>query len=107
MGQKVRKRGTDNVLVDLGFEDAKELLTAKATLALKLNRILEERKLTQVETAELLGMPQSKVSQIKNYKLQNISLERLMQALVALDQRVEILVRASRRQEDAAIAVAV
>ena len=106
MGQKIRKRGTDNVLVDLGFEDAKEL-TAKATLALKLNRILEERKLTQVETAELLGMPQSKVSQIKNYKLQNISLERLMQALVALDQRVEILVRASRRQEDAAIAVAV
>ena len=74
---------------------------------MKLNRILEERKLTQVEAAELLAMPQSKVSQIKNYKLQNISLERLMQALVALDQRVEILVRASRRQEDAAIAVAV
>ena len=106
MGQKIRKRGTDNVLVDLGFEDAKEL-TAKATLALKLNRILEGRKLTQVEAAELLGMPQSKVSQIKNYKLQNISLERLMQALVALDQRVEILVRASRRQEDSAIAVAI
>ena len=106
MGKKVRKRGTDNVLVDLGFEDAREL-TAKATLALKLNRILEARKLTQVEAAELLAMPQSKISQIKNYKLQNISLERLMQALVALDQRVEILVRASRRQEDAAIAVAV
>ena len=30
MVKKVRKRGTDNVLVDLGFEDAKEL-TAKAT----------------------------------------------------------------------------
>ena len=104
--KKIRKRGTDNVLVDLGFEDAREL-TAKATLALKLNRILEARKLTQVEAAELLAMPQSKISQIKNYKLQNISLERLMQALVALDQRVEILVRASRRQEDAAIAVAV
>ena len=76
-------------------------------MALKLNRILEERKLTQVEAAELLAMPQSKVSQIKNYKLQNISLERLMQALVALDQRVEILVRASRRREDSAIVVAV
>ena len=45
-------------------------------------------------------MPQSKVSQIKNYKLQNISLERLMQALVALDQRVEILARASRGGQD-------
>lgn len=106
MVQRVRMRGTDNVLVDLGFEDAKEL-TAKATLALKLNQILGERKLTQAEAAEILGMPQSKVSQIKNYKLQNISLERLMQALVALDQRVEILVRASRRREDPAIAVAI
>lgn len=106
MARKGRKRGTDNVLADLGFEDAKEL-TAKATLALKVNRILAERQLTQVEAAELLGMPQSKVSQIRTYKLQNISLERLMQALVALDQRVEVVVRASPRREDRTIAVVI
>ena len=104
MARKGRERGTDNVLADLGFEDAEEL-TAKATLALKVNQILTERGLTQVEAAELLGMPQSKVSQIKNYKLQNISLERLMQALVALDQRVEIVVKPVRRRELPVIAV--
>lgn len=106
MARKGRERGTDNVLADLGFEDAEEL-TAKATLALKVNQILAERELTQIEAAEILGMPQSKVSQVKNYKLQNISLERLMQALVALDQRVEIVVRPSSHEDDSAIAVAI
>lgn len=104
MARKSRERGTGNVLADLGFEDAEEL-TAKATLALKVNRILAERHFTQVEAAKRLGLPQSKISQIRNYKLQNISLERLMQALVALNQRVEVVVRASPRREDSAIVV--
>lgn len=105
MAKRSRPRGTDNVLEDLGFEDAEEL-TAKAALAMRINRILQERGATQVESATLLGMPQSKISQIKNYKLQNISLERLMHALVALDQRVEIVVTPARRRLPA-IAVAV
>ena len=44
------------------------------------------------KAAKLVGMPQSKISQIRNYRLQNISLERLMHVLVALDQHVEIVV---------------
>lgn len=106
MARKGRERGTDNVLADLGFDDAEEL-TAKAMLALKINEILVGRGLTQVEAAEILRMPQSKVSQIKNYKLRNISLERLMQALVALDQRVEIVVRPAREPKDSTLAVAI
>lgn len=39
-------KGTDNVLVDLGFEDAGEL-SVKATLALKLNELIDERGLSQ------------------------------------------------------------
>jgi hypothetical protein len=35
---------------------------------------------------------QSKASQVRRYKLLNVSLERLMQALVSLDQHVEIVV---------------
>lgn len=82
MTRKTKDRGTDNVLVDLGFPDAEEL-TAKTILAKKINDIVERRGLTQVDTAELLGMPQPKVSAIRNYKLKGISLERLMQALTA------------------------
>lgn len=97
--------GTDNVLVDLGFEDAEEL-TAKAALALKLNTLVDERGLTQTQVAAVTGMTQPKVSQIRRYKLQNISLERLMQALVSLDQDVEIVVRPVRHAHVPCIMVA-
>ncbi|TQK13408.1 MULTISPECIES: helix-turn-helix domain-containing protein [unclassified Herbaspirillum] len=99
-------KGTDNVLQDLGFEDAEEL-SAKAALALKFNQLIEQRRLSQMEAAALTGMTQPKVSQIRRYKLQNISLERLMQALVSLDQRVEIVVQLARRAKVPGIIVAV
>ena len=91
MRRKGNTLGTENVLVDLGFDDADEL-SAKAALALKLNELIDKRSLTQAEAAAITGMTQPKVSQVRRYKLQNISLERLMQALVSLDQRVEIVV---------------
>lgn len=98
-------QGTDNVLVDLGFDDAKEL-SAKAALALKLNDLIEQRGLSQTEAAAITGMTQPKVSQVRRYKLQNISLERLMQALVALDQQVKIVVEPARRAHAPGILVA-
>ncbi len=103
---KSSKMPSGDVLVDLGFPDAEEL-TAKTTLALRLNEILERRRLTQVEAARAIGMTQAKVSALRNYKLRGISLERLMQALVALDQNVDIVVRPRGRfRARAAIRVA-
>jgi predicted XRE-type DNA-binding protein len=99
------RKGTANVLVDLGFPDAEEL-SAKAILAKKLNDILDARALNQAQAAKLLGMPQPKISAIRNYKLRGISLERLMQALTAVGQHVEIVVRPSRRPATARIDVA-
>ena len=100
-----RLQGTDNVLLDLGFDDAEEL-SAKAVLAFKLNELIRQRGLSQTEAAAITGMTQPKVSQVRRYKLQNISLERLMQALVSLDQRVEIVVQPARRSRAAGISVA-
>ncbi|MDP1931670.1 MAG: helix-turn-helix transcriptional regulator [Gammaproteobacteria bacterium] len=97
--------GTENVLVDLGFEDAEEL-SVKAVLAVKLNDIIDRRGLNQTEVAGLIGMTQPKVSQIRHFKLQNISLERLLQALVSLDQHVEITVRSAGRSKRRGITVA-
>jgi predicted XRE-type DNA-binding protein len=104
MARKRDPRGTDDVLADLGFPDA-EKLSAKAGLALKLNTLIEARGLSQAEAARLTGMTQPKVSQVSRYKLQNISLERLMQALVSLDQHVAIVVRPARRAQVAGITV--
>ncbi|MCE5232253.1 MAG: helix-turn-helix transcriptional regulator [Mizugakiibacter sp.] len=105
MARKNNPQGTDNVLLDLGFNDAEEL-SAKAALALKLNELIDRRGLSQNETAAITGMTQPKVSQVRRYKLQNISLERLMQALVSLDQRVEIIVQPARRTHAPGISVA-
>lgn len=98
-------KATFNVLVDLGFEDAEEL-SAKVVLAMKLNALIDQRELSQTAAAEAMGMSQPKVSQVRRYKLQNISLERLMQALVSLDQHVEIVVQPARRSRGAGITVA-
>lgn len=98
-------QATDNVLKDLGFDDAEEL-SAKAALAFKLNTLLDQRGLSQVQAAGIIGMTQPKVSQIRRYKLRNISLERLMQALVSLDQHVEIVVRPARQARFQGITVA-
>lgn len=95
----------DNVLLDLGFEDAEEL-AAKATLALKINELVSERGLSQMEAAGIIGMPQPKISQIRNYKLRNISLERLMLALTALGQNVKIVVSPSSARVSPRISVA-
>jgi len=98
-------KGTNNVLVDLGLEDAEEL-PVKALLGMKLNALSDERDLSQAEAAGIIGMTQPKVSQVRRYQLQNISLERLMQALVSLDQHVEIVVKAARRARAPGITVA-
>ena len=105
MRRKARQKGTGNVLADLGFDDAEEL-SAKALLAVRLNELIEDRGISQAAAASITGMTQPKVSQVRRYKLQNISLERLMQALVSLDQQVEITVKPARSARAAGITVA-
>jgi predicted XRE-type DNA-binding protein len=96
---------TDDRLTNLRPDDAEEV-SAKTILAIKLNELIDKRRLSQIEAAHITGMTQPKVSQVRRYKLQNISLERLMQALVSLDQHVEIVVRPTRRAHAAGITVA-
>ena len=85
-------RGTTNVFGDLGYADAAERQT-KTRLALAVNELLKARKLKQREIATLLGVPQPRVSALKNYRLDQFSVERLMEFLIALNQDVEITIR--------------
>ena len=81
--------GTGNVFADLGYADAKER-TLKVELALEVNRVLKQRKLTQAQAAELLGIVQPHVSDLVRYRLNRFSVERLMQFLTQLGKDVEI-----------------
>ena len=90
--------GTGNVFADLGYPDAKER-TLKVELALEVNRVLKQRKLTQARAAELLGIVQPHVSDLVRYRLNRFSVERLMQFLTHLGKYVEIRIteRPARR----------
>ena len=94
-------RGTKNVFADLGYPDAAER-QAKLRLAYALNRVLDQRDVTQAAAGRLLGLSQPKVSALRNYKLSGFSVERLMTLLNALDQDVEIVIRRKPRSRDAA-----
>lgn len=81
--------GSGNVFADLGLEDAPEL-NVKAAIVGRINSILRHRHLTQVQASELLGLPQPKISALKNGKLRGISLEKLLEIMLKLDRDVEI-----------------
>jgi predicted XRE-type DNA-binding protein len=94
-------RGTKNVFADLGFPDAAER-QAKLRLAYALNQVLDGRKLSQADAANVLGLTQPKVSALRNYKIAGFSVERLMNLLTALDQDIEIVIRRKPRSRRAA-----
>jgi predicted XRE-type DNA-binding protein len=85
-------RASGNIFADLELPDAKEQQT-KLRLAYVINKIANERNLTQAETAKALGVPQPKISSLKNYKLDGFSVERLMVFLTALGHDVDISIR--------------
>ena len=85
-------RSSGNVFADLGLVDAEEKQT-KVRLAVAINAILKERRLSQTVAASLLKVNQPKISALANYQLGGFSVERLMHFLNALGRDVEIVVR--------------
>ncbi|MDN5874885.1 MAG: helix-turn-helix domain-containing protein [Sinobacteraceae bacterium] len=70
-----------------------------------VNEIISDRKLKQVETARILGIPQPRISALAHYKLNEFSIEKLMEFLTALDQDVEIMIRPRLRDGAGAVSV--
>jgi predicted XRE-type DNA-binding protein len=64
----------------------------KAQLVHKIEALLKERGLKQVEAARLFGVKQPDVSKMLHGDFRQFSLERLLRFLVALGQDVEIVV---------------
>ena len=75
----------------LGFENPKKWET-KANLAIRINKLIEIRNLTQAEAGEILGIPRPRVSDLKRGQLEKFSMEKLLGFLTALDQDVDIVV---------------
>ncbi|MDQ2776899.1 MAG: helix-turn-helix domain-containing protein [Acidobacteriota bacterium] len=87
-----------NVFIDLELPDAAERQT-KVRLALTINRIFEQRRLTQAEAARELGTNQPTISALSHYRLDGSSAERLLLFLNALEHDVEIVIRPKLRSQ--------
>ncbi len=84
--------GSGNVFADLGLADPGER-QLRVQLALRLNDLLQAEGLTQAVAAKRLGIAQPHVSELKNYKLNRFSSERLLHYITLLNRDVEILIR--------------
>jgi predicted XRE-type DNA-binding protein len=83
------------VFKDIGLPNAEEHLV-KAQLVFKIDTIMKDRGLKQVEAAGLFGVKQPDVSKMLRGEFRQFSVERLLRFLVALDQDVEIVVKPHR-----------
>lgn len=86
--------GPDNIFAQMGEPDANER-HLKSTLVTRLRAAIADRKLTQVKVGEILGIPQSKVSELVSGAASGFSAERLINLL----NKVGVSVSLGFRQE--------
>lgn len=86
-----------NVFADLGLAHPEQEML-KARLTLQIYRTIKERKLTQTQAGEVLGIKQPHVSSLMRGQSGAFSVERLMDFLTALGHDIEIAVAPSRKK---------
>jgi predicted XRE-type DNA-binding protein len=85
-----------NVYANLERQDADEMLV-KASLTAKIGEIIKHRHLTQQQVAEILGMPQPKLSGMLRGQFRGISEAKMLDCLNRLGRDVQIVVRKAPR----------
>ena len=96
-----------NVFKDLGLPNPDERL-AKAKLAYKVNRLIADQGMTQKQAADFLGLSRSKMTNLRNGRLKNLTIDHLFSLLGKLDYNIEIRVSPkSNRDTQESIEVAV
>src|SRR6202790_5170441 len=89
-GKIAVKRGSGNVVADLGLDHPEEE-KLKAQLVREIRDIIKRRRLTQNKAATLLGPKQPDVSALSTGRVHKFSLERLLRCVRRLDQHVAIV----------------
>ncbi|PLY35735.1 helix-turn-helix domain-containing protein [Pectobacterium versatile] len=81
-----------NVYEDLDLPDSTTMFL-KAQLASKITDIIKDNHYTQNQAAEILGIPQSKLSGLMRGQFRGVSELKMMECLLRLGLDVEIVVR--------------
>lgn len=89
-------KSSGNVFKDLGFPEDEAVnvnLLARSRLMIQIKNIIEERCLTQVAAAKLLGVRQPRISALFTGKIDDFTVDMLMKWLDRLDKEVVISVK--------------
>ncbi|HEV7515511.1 MAG TPA: helix-turn-helix transcriptional regulator [Thermoanaerobaculia bacterium] len=87
-----------NVFADLGFsEDEAEHLRIRSTLMGAVRKLIDDRKLTQAEAADLFGVTQPRISNLVRGKIDLFSIDTLIGMLARAGVHVDIVFSAARK----------
>lgn len=98
------KRSSGNVFSDLNLPDA-DVQLLKADLVTRIDAIIRQRRLTQLEAAKVLGLSQPDVSRLLRGNFREYSVDRLLRLLTALGRDVEIIIRKPRSRRRGRLSV--
>ena len=88
--------GSGNVFADLGLPDAEEL-KIKSGLVAEIAKAMRRRGLTQQAAAEIVGIPQPRLSAALRGDFAKLSERKLMDSLNRLGYDIEIKVKRTRK----------
>jgi predicted XRE-type DNA-binding protein len=86
-------KGSGNVFLDLGFEPAEaENLRIRSKLMIALTGYIQDRKLTQLRAAKLMGVAQPRISDLVRGKIGNFTIDTLVNMATAAGLKVDLAV---------------
>lgn len=84
-----------NIFVDLGYSpDEAAILQMRADLMADLRKFINNKKLTQTSAAKILGVSQSRVSDLITGKWEKFSLEMLITLVTKAGMQVKLKIAA-------------
>ena len=92
------RRGSGNVFEDIGFPKAEAAhLLIRTDLMLQIERALKARGLTQAKAAKLLKVSQPRVSDLMRGRIEQFSIDALVEMLARLDFTVTLRTKSVHR----------
>jgi predicted XRE-type DNA-binding protein len=108
MAKRVKMtRGSGDVFRDLGFPETEARnLTMRSELMMRIEEFVERSGLTQARAAAHLGLTQPRLNALLKGKIDQFSLDALVNAATRAGLHVELRVTPARRSGGRAVAVA-
>ncbi len=92
------EKSTGNVFADLGIDDAEEL-QARGLIGFHVIELLKNKDMKQREIAELLEIKQAEVSHLLNGHFSRFTVDKLLEFLKRMNQKVTIQISPHRQGE--------